>query len=77
MPTYVYQCESCGEFEHQQSILEAALTQCPRCGHRVRRLILGGSGFIMKGRGRSASECGRDSPCCGRETRCEKPPCED
>lgn len=75
MPTYVYECEGCGEFERQQSIMEPALTRCPRCGKDVRRLIVGGSGFIMKGLGGSASHCDRETPCCGRETRCDRPPC--
>jgi putative FmdB family regulatory protein len=60
MPTYVYECEGCGEFEQQQSIMEPALTRCPRCGKDVRRLIVGGSGFIMKGLGGSASHCDRE-----------------
>ena len=75
MPTYVYECEGCGEFEQQQSIMEPALTRCPRCGKDIRRLIVGGSGFIMKGLGGSASHCDRETPCCGRETRCDRPPC--
>ena len=75
MPTYVYECEGCGEFEVQQSISEPALARCPQCGIAVRRVISGGTGFIFKGRGASASHCDRDAPCCGRETRCDKPPC--
>ena len=49
MPTYVYECEKCGEFEEQQSIKDSALTRCPRCGGEVRRVISGGTSFIMKG----------------------------
>ncbi|OGQ92743.1 MAG: hypothetical protein A2284_12395 [Deltaproteobacteria bacterium RIFOXYA12_FULL_61_11] len=75
MPTYRYECERCGEFEIQQSIKDAALTQCPRCGDGVRRLISGSTSFIMKGRGSEASHCERETPCCGRATRCDKPPC--
>ncbi len=75
MPTYVYECESCGEFELQQSIVEPARETCPRCGEPVRRLISGGTGFILRGKGATALDCGHETPCCGRETRCDKPPC--
>jgi putative FmdB family regulatory protein len=51
MPTYVYECEKCGEFEEQQSIKDPALTRCPRCGGEVRRVISGGTSFILKGGG--------------------------
>jgi putative FmdB family regulatory protein len=75
MPTYTYGCERCGEFDLQQSIADPPLDSCPVCGGPVERLITGGSGFILKGRGATASHCGRETPCCGRETRCDKPPC--
>jgi len=75
MPTYVYECKDCGEFEQQQSISEPALKRCPQCGGSVSQVITGGAGFIIKGRGASADHCERDTPCCGRETRCDKPPC--
>jgi putative FmdB family regulatory protein len=75
MPTYLYECRSCGEFEMQQAISEPALEICPTCKGGVRRVIVGGTGFIIKGRGASSSHCERDVPCCGRETRCERPPC--
>ena len=74
MPTYVYECARCGEFEEQQSMSAPALGSCPTCGGEVRRLIAGGTSAIIKGRGASA-HCERDTPCCGRETRCDKPPC--
>ncbi|MBN1611931.1 MAG: zinc ribbon domain-containing protein [Polyangiaceae bacterium] len=74
MPTYVYQCTRCGQFEEQQSISAPPLSRCPTCGEQVTRLIAGGTSFIMKGRGAS-SHCERETPCCGRETRCDKPPC--
>jgi len=75
MPTYVYECKKCGEFEKQQSISEPALEHCPTCAGVVRRVLSGRTEFIMKGRGASASHCARETPCCGRETRCDKPPC--
>jgi putative FmdB family regulatory protein len=79
MPTYVYECASCGEIEIQQSITEPARTTCPECGEPVKRLISGGTGFILKGGGAGGGatrlDCGHEKPCCGRETRCDKPPC--
>jgi len=75
MPTYVYECPRCGEFEEQQAISEPALQRCPTCGDVVRRVIAGGTSFIMGGGGASANHCDRSTPCCGRETRCDRPPC--
>ena len=52
MPTYDYQCQSCGhEFEAFQSIAAEPLQNCPVCGKQVRRLIRGGSGLIFRGSG--------------------------
>jgi putative FmdB family regulatory protein len=57
MPTYLYECPEHGEFEHQHSINDE-LEFCPRCQeeksatlHKVKRLIAGGSGFILNGGG--------------------------
>ena len=51
MPTYVCECEKSTEFEEQQSIKHPALTRCPRCAGEVRRVISGGTSFILKGGG--------------------------
>ena len=53
MPTYEYACSSCQhEWEHEQSIKDAALTECPRCHEQTaRRQISRGTGFILKGGG--------------------------
>jgi len=75
MPTYVYECMRCGQFEHQQPISEPALGSCPTCGSELRRLIVGGTGFIMKGKNSSDSHCDRATPCCGRDTHCDRPSC--
>jgi putative FmdB family regulatory protein len=75
MPIYTYECENCGRFEHQQPISEPAIEHCPQCGKIVRRVITGGMGFVLKGRGALASHCEKDTPCCGRESRCDEPPC--
>lgn len=53
MPTYEYACTSCAhEWEAEQSIKEAPLTDCPSCGRSTaRRQISRGTGFILKGGG--------------------------
>jgi putative FmdB family regulatory protein len=52
MPTYEYECKSCGHtFEVFQSMRDEALKNCPRCGKEVRRIINGGGGVIFKGSG--------------------------
>jgi putative FmdB family regulatory protein len=52
MPTYEYECKSCGHtFDVFQSMNDEPLKICPQCGKDVRRLINGGSGIIFKGSG--------------------------
>lgn len=53
MPTYEYACTSCNnEWEAEQSIKDAPLTECPRCHEATaRRQISRGTGFILKGGG--------------------------
>jgi putative FmdB family regulatory protein len=53
MPTYEYACEACGHaWEAEQSIKDAALTDCPSCGApKAKRQISKGAGFILKGGG--------------------------
>ncbi|HTL60766.1 MAG TPA: FmdB family zinc ribbon protein [Nitrospira sp.] len=51
MPIYEYQCESCGNrVEVKQSIKDAPLTTCERCGKSLRRLI-SSPGIMFKGSG--------------------------
>jgi putative FmdB family regulatory protein len=57
MPTYVYSCELHGEFEEFHSIKEK-LEECPKCKEegidppkKVKRLISGGTSFILSGTG--------------------------
>jgi len=72
MPTYEYECTSCGNnFEAFQSMSDAPLTSCPACGKRVRRLINGGTGVIFKGSGfyvndsrKASCEKCSDAPAC-------------
>jgi putative FmdB family regulatory protein len=52
MPTYEYECKSCGyNFDVFQNIKDEPLKTCPECGKEVRRLINGGTGVIFKGGG--------------------------
>ncbi len=53
MPTYQYECESCGHmFEELQSMTDKKLKKCPKCAKMTLvRHIGGGSGIIFKGTG--------------------------
>jgi putative FmdB family regulatory protein len=51
--TYEYACESCGhQWEAEQSIKDAPLKTCVACGkEKAKRLVSGGTGFLLKGGG--------------------------
>jgi putative FmdB family regulatory protein len=53
MPTYDYVCDACKhEFELYQSIKDDAKKQCPECGKKkLRRLIGPGAAIVFKGSG--------------------------
>lgn len=52
MPTYEYECTDCGHrFEKFQVISAPVLKRCPKCRHKLRRLIGTGAGLIFKGSG--------------------------
>lgn len=49
MPTYVYKCDNCGEFETQQQINDDPYKVCPKCGgSKLRRMVTNTAGVIMK-----------------------------
>ncbi len=51
MPTYEYQCQSCGaRFEAWQKITDDPIETCPTCGNHVRRVIYP-VGLMFKGSG--------------------------
>lgn len=53
MPTYQYACTSddCGlRFERVQSFTDAAISECPQCSERVRK-VYGSVGVVFKGSG--------------------------
>ena len=65
MPTYAYACTACGHrFEVQQSFTDSALTECPECAGRLRKLfntvgiVFKGSGFYRTDSRASASGSG-------------------
>ncbi|MDP9394240.1 MAG: FmdB family transcriptional regulator [Actinomycetota bacterium] len=68
MPTYQYACTECDHrFEAVQSFHDAALTECPECTGRLRKLfssvgiVFKGSGFYRtdsRGSGASKSDAG-------------------
>ena len=53
MPTYDYQCESCGhELEIFQSMSDKPKRKCPECGQlKLKRLIGTGAAVLFKGSG--------------------------
>ncbi|MFN7942712.1 MAG: FmdB family zinc ribbon protein [Thermoanaerobaculia bacterium] len=51
MPLYEYRCESCERrFEFLQGMTEAPVTECPKCGGELKRL-LSAPAFHLKGSG--------------------------
>jgi len=57
MPTYEYECLSCKhKFEILQSITAKSMTECPKCGKKIRKLISSSGGFIFKGPGFYATD---------------------
>jgi putative FmdB family regulatory protein len=51
VPTYQYACTTCGhQLEAVQSFTDAALTQCPECDGKLRKLF-GAVGIVFKGSG--------------------------
>ena len=50
MPIYEYQCRKCGTFEATQRITDKALSKCPTCKAKVKKLISNTS-FQLKGTG--------------------------
>lgn len=51
MPTYQYACTECDHrFDAVQSFTDSALTECPQCHGRLRKLF-GNVGVVFKGSG--------------------------
>lgn len=63
MPTYAYACTQCGHhFEVRQSFSDDALSDCPECDGRLRKLF-NAVGVVFKGSGfyRTDSRSGSSS----------------
>lgn len=75
MPTYEYECSHCKHrFEAFQGITDKPLDKCPKCGHKVKRLIGSGSGIIFKGSGFYATDYRKSGPAQGgRPKTCPNP----
>lgn len=51
MPTYAYRCADCGHaFDVYQSFSDDALTACPECGGKLRK-VFGSLGVTFNGSG--------------------------
>jgi putative FmdB family regulatory protein len=51
VPTYQYSCTDCGHFlEAYQGFSDDALTECPECGGRLRK-VFNAVGVVFKGSG--------------------------
>ena len=64
MPTYQYACTECGHaFEQFQSFTDDALSECPQCQGRLRKLF-NAVGVVFKGSGfyRNDSRVPAESP---------------
>ena len=68
MPTYAYRCADCGHaFDIYQQFSDSALTQCPECDGRLRK-VFGSLGVTFSGSGfyrtdsRSESKGGGSAP---------------
>jgi putative FmdB family regulatory protein len=69
VPTYQYACTECGHaFEQVQSFSDDALTVCPECEGRLRKLfnavgvVFKGSGFYRNDSRKPAAESTSSSP---------------
>ena len=51
MPTYEYECPTCGTYELFQKMSDKPKRKCPTCKSKVKRLIGSGAGIIFKGSG--------------------------
>ena len=78
MPTYQYACTECGHaFEQFQSFSDDALTECPECGSRLRKLfnavgvVFKGSGFYRNDSRASSTSAGTSTSDTKTETKTE------
>ena len=61
MPTYSYACTECdNKFDQVQAFTDDALTECPQCSGRLRKLF-GKVGVVFKGSGFYRTDSREDS----------------
>ena len=61
MPTYSYACTECdNRFDAVQAFSDDALTECPKCHGRLRKLF-GSVGVVFKGSGFYRTDSGSSS----------------
>lgn len=73
MPTYTYQCDSCGHgFEAVQRFADDPLTECPECGSPIHRVIQP-VGVVFKGSGWYINDSRPKSSGDGSETAAKAP----
>lgn len=71
MPTYEYECLSCGtHFDVFQKMSDLRIDACVNCKGSVRRVVSGGSGLIFKGSGFYITDYAKGK---GKETVASKP----
>jgi putative FmdB family regulatory protein len=71
MPTYEYNCPTCGGYDLEQRITEQALKNCPTCHGPTQRLI-SRTAFMLKGGGWYSD--GYGSGAAKKETKAESCP---
>jgi len=70
MPTYDYKCAKCHQsFAVEQSILDAPLKKCKKCGGRIEKLLPKNINLIFRGSGFYATDYKRT----GRRQDSKKP----
>ena len=68
MPTYAYRCADCGHaFDTYQQFSEAALTECPECGGKLRK-VFGSLGVTFSGSGFYRTDSRSESKPSGSES---------
>lgn len=69
MPTYAYACTTCDHrFEAQQAFTDDALTECPECTGRLRKLF-NAVGIVFKGSGFYRTDSRGGSPASAKSDR--------
>ena len=78
MPTYEYQCQSCGHiFEQFLHMNDDPFSKCLECEGAIKRLVSGGTGFIMKGETAFTGREPREKSAAAGQSALDKLPCFD